>query len=126
ADLITVDGISNALVKFGEETEEAMVLFVTPLQAHAIRKELMAIPATSNVAMTGVIGMFVGCQVVVSNRLPVGTNFIVKAGALKIETKKSIEIEVDRVALTKTTNVIADADYVAFLFDESKAIKIKP
>ncbi|MGL6101230.1 MAG: hypothetical protein ACRC0G_16590 [Fusobacteriaceae bacterium] len=121
---VTLDGISNALIKFGEELDDARVLFVTPEQAHTIRKELMPLPATSEVVVTGAIGMYIGCQVVVSGRLPVGTNFIVKVGALKIENKKGIELEVDRVALTKTTNVIADADYVAYLYDESKAVKI--
>ncbi|MGL6101181.1 MAG: hypothetical protein ACRC0G_16345, partial [Fusobacteriaceae bacterium] len=88
---VTIDGVSSALVKFGEEMEESKVLFITPDQAHLVRKELMPLPATSEVVVTGAIGMLVGCQVVVSGRLPVNTNFIVKVGALKIETKKAIE-----------------------------------
>ena len=115
--------ISNALVKFGEELDGIKVLFVTPAQAHELREEIKAIPQ-GEVIFTGAIGQVMGCQVVISGRLPANTNFIVKPEALKIETKKSIEIELGRVPLEKTTNVIGDSHYVAFLYNESKAIKI--
>jgi N4-gp56 family major capsid protein len=121
---LSATGVSEALVKFGEEIEGDKVLFVTAAQAHDLRSELIPIPATSQIVYDGALGMIMGCQVVISGRLPANTNFIVKPGATRIETKKSVEIELDRVALTKTTNVITDQHYVAFLYDESKAIKI--
>lgn len=121
---ISAAGVSAALVKFGEEIEGPKVLFVTPAQAHILRNELVAIPASSQIIYDGAIGMLMGCQVVITARLPQNTNFIVKPGAVRIETKKAVEIETDREALKKTTNVIADQHYVAFLYDESKAVKV--
>lgn len=117
-------GVSEALVKFGEEIDEDKVLFVTPAQAHELRTEIVALPAGTPILYTGVIGMLMGCQVVISGRLPAKTNYIVKPEAVRVETKKKVEIELDRVALEKKTNVIADSHYVAFLYNESKAIKI--
>ncbi|MGL4999375.1 MAG: N4-gp56 family major capsid protein [Cetobacterium sp.] len=116
--------ISLALVKFGEEIEGDKVLFVTPAQAHDLREEIKVIPAGTDMVFKGALGMVMGCQVVISGRLPVNMNFIVKPGALRIETKKKVEVELDRAVLEKTTNVVTDQHYVAFLYDESKAIKI--
>lgn len=123
-EALNIAGISQALVKFGEEIEGDKVLFITAEQAHALRTEIMAIPAGTEVVFNGAIGMLMGCQVVISGRLPAKTNFIVKPEALRVETKKNVEIELDRVALEKKTNVIGDAHYIAFLYNESKAVKI--
>ena len=127
---ISADVIADALDKFEEEDEEPKVLFIHSKQKTTLRKDSQFTRASDmgdEVLMSGVIGEIYGCQVVVSNKLPVAegvySNYIVKPGALDIYLKREVEVEDDRDILAKTTVISADEHYVAVLADESKVVK---
>jgi ADP-ribose pyrophosphatase YjhB (NUDIX family) len=70
------------------------------------------------------IGYIYNAAVVVSNRVPQGEAFIVKAGALGIELKRNTNVESDRDILKKTTVYAVDKHYAAYLRDKTKVVRI--
>ncbi|MEJ7427847.1 hypothetical protein WL477_12220, partial [Staphylococcus haemolyticus] len=62
--------------------------------------------------------------IVRSNKLEQGTSILAKKGAVKLITKREFFLETDRDPSTKTTSLYSDKHYVAYLYDESKAVKI--
>ena len=129
--VISSNLVADGLVKFGENVDGPKVLMIAATQLATLRKSEDWIKATDmgvQVLMSGVMGMIHGCQVVVSNKVKavggVINNYIVKPGALAIYKKRDVELEADRDIIRKTTVVTADQHYVAYLQDESKAIKL--
>ena len=55
-------------------------------------------------------------QVVRSNKLPEGTAYLVKRGALQIFMKRDVEVETDRDIIKKTTVVTADQHYMVYIY----------
>ncbi len=131
AENLSVDVVADALVKFGEEIEGPMVLFIAPRQLATFRKSEEFVRASDlgdSVIMTGTVGAVLGCQIVVSNKVKSVNgeyeNYIVKPGAISIFMKREAEAEADRDIINKSTVVTIDQHYVTYLSDETKAIKI--
>lgn len=123
----TADDIADALVKLGEDIDGPKVFLCSPATYGGLRKTDGWIPNTetgANMIIRGAVGMVHGCQVVVSNRLT-DSSFIVAPGALALYMKRETVIETDRDIINKSTVLTADKHYVAYLYDSSKAIKIK-
>ncbi|OQB15718.1 MAG: hypothetical protein BWY15_00431 [Firmicutes bacterium ADurb.Bin193] len=127
----SADLVADALVKFGEAIEGEKVLLISPGQLAELRKNenyINGSDISTKMLMDGTVGMIHGCQVVISNKIRssggVFENFIVKPGALAIFPKKGTDVETDRNIVNKTTIVTADKHYAAYLYDESKAIKL--
>lgn len=127
---ISYASVVAAVDLFAEEDYEPKVLFVNSAQVTTLRLDTNFLDINKypvSVMMTGVIGQIAGCQVAVSNRLPLAAttvqNYIVKAGALTIYLKKAATVETDRDILTKTNVISADQHYVAVLSNASKAVK---
>jgi len=128
---ISADLVADALVKFGQLVDGEKVLVIAPAQLATLRKSEDWIKATDmgvNALTTGCIGMIHGCQVLVSSKV-VATdgkynNFIVMPGAMGLFMKREPQIEQDRNIVKKTTVITADQHYVAYLKDNSKAVKI--
>lgn len=127
------DSVADALVKFGEDLEGVMTMFVHPTQVATIRKDTNWIAGSELRAeqlVTGSLGQIHGVNVVVSNKVPYNAsktafeNFIIKQGALKIYLKRDTMVETERDIDHKTTKVNADKHYVTYLYDASKAIKL--
>lgn len=121
--------VSDAMDIFKDESDEPMVLLVNPKDASSLRKAIAgdwdrASDLGDRVIITGTYGGILGAQVVRSNKLPVGTGYLVKQGALAIYMKRNVMVETARDIIKKTTVVTADEHYGAHLYDESKAIKI--
>lgn len=130
-DILNVDAIADALVKFGEDIEGPMVLFIAASQLAQLRKSEEFIRATDlgdKMLYAGSVGSILGCQIVVSNKIKAVdgkiNNFIIKPGAFSIYMKRDVKVESDRDIVKKTTVITADEHYVAYLSDESKAIKL--
>lgn len=121
------DDVADALVKFGEDVDEAGQVIVVDAAGYAtLRKSTGWIPGTelgANIIMNGVVGSIYGCQVVVSDR--VSTDYyIVRPGALAIYLKRDTMVETDRDIVAKSTVITADKHFASYLADPSKAIKI--
>lgn len=124
-----LDTISNAIDIFNDEDDEPMVLIMNPKDAAQLRKAVAgdwerASDLGDDIIVRGTYGAVLGAQVVRSRKVPEGTAYLVKEGALAIYMKRNVEIENDRDIVRKTTVITADQHYGAHLYDESKAIKI--
>lgn len=124
---IDADGVADALIKFGEDIDGQKALLVNPTTYAVLRKADNWLPASeiaANIWLRGAVGEIQGCQVIVSNRVPANTAFIVKPGALALYLKRDTMVETDRDIINKTTYLTADKHFVCYLLDESKAIKM--
>ncbi|EGQ0329823.1 N4-gp56 family major capsid protein [Staphylococcus pseudintermedius] len=129
ADITKLDGLQSAIDKFNDEDLEPMVLFVNPLDAGKLRGDAAAnfTRATElgdNIIVKGAFGEALGAVIVRSNKLEQGTAILAKKGAVKLITKREFFLETDRDPSTKTTALYSDKHYLAYLYDESKAVKI--
>ena len=117
------DAVADALVKFGEDIEGEMYLFIAPKDFAALRKDPDFIHVDNGV-VTGARGMIHGCTVVVSNRVGEKEAYIMKPGALALVMKRNVMVEADRDIL-KGYNVYAcNEHYAVQLRYEDKVIKI--
>lgn len=126
---LNVDAVDGAQGIFNDEDDSPMVLIANPKDVAVLRKSAAgdwarASELGDNVLVSGVFGEVLGAQVVRSRKVPEGTAYLVKQGALAIYMKRDVEVETDRDITTKTTVITADEHYGAHLYDESKAVKI--
>ena len=122
---VEADTVADALVKFGEDLDEEMFLFINPADYAAIRKNPnFAYVNGQQMTIGGTVGFIFNCAVVVSNRVAATSAYIVKRGALGIELKRGVNVESDRDILRKTNVYSVDEHYVAYLRDDSKVIRI--
>lgn len=125
----STDAVADALVKFGEDIDGEKVLLISAEDYAILRKADDWCPASeiaANIIINGAVGQIHGCQVVISNKLKgKKTSYIVKPGALSLILKRDTLVETDRDIINKSTVLTADKHYVAYLYDASKAIKIK-
>ena len=121
--------INLALEKFGEDVDGLKVAFVSPAVYTQLRTATGWLPASeiaAAIVVRGAVGEAYGCQVVVTNRLTTsGDIFLVKPGALRLIMKKDVEIESDRDILKKETVITGAIHGVTYLYDASKAVRIK-
>lgn len=129
---LTANLVADALVKFGQNIQGEKILLISPAQLAELRKDenyINGSDISTEMLMKGTVGMIHGCQIVLSDKIKssggVFNNFIVKPGALAIFLKREVGVETDRDIVHKTTTTTADKHYAAYLYDESKAIKVK-
>lgn len=132
---IAVTDISDALELFGEDIDVGTkVVVVSPKLYNKIRKTSDWLPAaqiTAEKLIAGAVGEIYGCQIIVSNKLKNADHdydeeaYIVKPGALKLILKRDTQIETDRDILKFTNVITASKHEVCYLYDGSKAIRIK-
>lgn len=127
------DAVADALVKFGEDLDGLMTMFIHPTQVASLRKDTNWIPYSELRAeqlTKGSLGQIHGVNMVVSNKVPYNVsktafeNYIIKEGAVKVYLKRDTMVETARDIDTKTTRANADKHYVTYLYDASKAIKL--
>lgn len=127
--------ISSALELFGEDIDNGeKVVIVSPRLYTAIRNTnntwLPASEIAADRLIRGAVGEIYGCQIIVSNKLKEANAydeeaFIVKPGALRLIMKRDTLIETDRNILKFSTVITASKHEVCYLYDSSKAIRLK-
>ena len=141
---IKYSGIVDAIDMFDEEVNTEKVIFVHPKQVTQLRKDSDFISAdkyTGDVVMTGEIGKIANCRVVASKKVPMDSgnaNYlcpIVKlnndaeteddAPALTVYIKRNINVETDRVSLSRKTDISADEHYAVALSNTAKVVVAK-
>lgn len=125
----SVDSINSAIELFNDEDQEPMVLFISPLDASALRKDASndwtkQADLGDDIIVKGAFGEVLGAIVVRSRKLEKGEAYLAKKGAVKLVTKRAPLIETERYASRKTTGLFGDEHFAAYLFDESKVVKI--
>lgn len=131
AEVLSAAAIAEALVKLGEMADAPKALIISPAQLAQLRRDpdyMNASEVATSLLMDGSYGMIWGCNILVKNCIVpdsgVFTNYIVMPGAVKIFIKRDTNVEVDRMAKYKRTDIYADKMYTAYLYDESKAVKL--
>ena len=128
--------ISKALELFGEDIDVGeKVVLVSPRLYTAIRNTnntwLPASEIAADRLIRGAVGEIYGCQIIVSNKLKNASHdydeeaYIVKPGALRLIMKRDTLIETDRNILNFTTVITGSKHEVCYLYDASKAIRLK-
>jgi N4-gp56 family major capsid protein len=123
--------ISKALVKFGEDIEGQMVCPINPDQLASLRDNNFFIPASeiaADVRVNGSLGSIHGVQFVIRNRVKAVdgkiNNYIIKERPIKYLLKRDILVETARDAGNQTTTIYASKLGDAFLYNESKVVKM--
>lgn len=141
---ISYAGIVDAIDVFDEEINTEKVIFVHPKQVTVLRKDADFISADKypgHVMVGGEIGKIANCRVVPSKKVPLdegSANYlcpIVKlnaetetedeTAALTIYMKRNVNVETDRVSLSRKTDISADEHYAVALSDTSKVVIAK-
>lgn len=142
ANIISYDGIVDAIDVFEEELNTEKVMFIHPKQVTQLRKDPEFISAdkyTGDVVMTGEIGKIANCRIVPSKKVPVkSTKYICpivklnqesetedEASALTIYIKRDTNVESERDTLSRTTNISVDKFYTVALTNASKVVLAK-
>lgn len=123
--------ISKALVKFGEDIEGQMVCPINPDQLASLRDNNFFIPASeiaADVRVNGSLGMIHGVQFVIRNRVKAKggkiNNYIIKERPIKYLLKRDVLVETARDAEKQITTIYVSKLGDAFLYDESKVVKM--
>lgn len=123
--------ISKALVKFGEDIEGQMVCPINPDQLASLRDNNFFIPASeisADIRVNGSLGSIHGVQFVIRNRVKASggkiNNYIIKERPIKYLLKRDVLVETARDAGTQVTTIYASKLGDAFLYDESKVVKM--
>lgn len=123
--------ISKALVKYGEDIEGQMVCPINPDQLASLRDNNFFVPASeigADIKVNGSLGMIHGVQFVIRNRVKANegkiNNYIIKERPIKYLLKRDILVETERDASKQITTIYASKLGDAFLYDESKVVKI--
>lgn len=150
AKAIAYEGIVDAIDLFEEEVNTEKVMFVHPKQVTALRKDINFLSADkyqAGVMVSGEIGMIANTRIVPSKKVPVtkvgesGAQVdcyicpIVKleqdeetedaVPALTIYLKRDTNVETERKARNRTTEVTADKFYTVALSNEAKVVLAK-
>jgi N4-gp56 family major capsid protein len=141
-DIISYDGIIDAIDKFGEESNCRKVIFVHPSQLTQLRHDEDFISREKylgDVAVTGEIGMIANTIVVPSKKVPLEDGHyicpIVKISedaesedetpALTIYIKRDTNVETERQTLKRVTDISVDKFYAVVLSNEGKVVLAK-
>lgn len=127
--------INSALELFGEDIDVGeKVVLVSPRLYTAIRNTngtwLPASEIAADRIIRGAVGEIYGCQVIVSNKLKKVAAadeeaYIVKPGALRLIMKRDTLVETDRDILKFCTVITGSKHEACYLYDASKAIRMK-
>lgn len=140
--VISYNEVVNAIDLFEEETNTEKVMFVHPKQATQLRLDPNFISKDkygNQVMVDGEIGMIANARIVSSKKVKVTDgaylNPIVKleedtetedaSPALTIFLKRDTNVETDRIARNRSTEITGDKMYVVALTNETKVIVAK-
>lgn len=141
-DIISYDGIIDAIDKFGEETNCQKVIFVHPSQLTQLRHDEDFISAekyTGNVIVSGEIGMIANTRVVPSKKVPLKNGQYIcpivkiesdqetedETPALTIYLKRDTNVEMERQTLRRVTDISVDKFYTVVLSNAGKVVLAK-
>ena len=141
-DIISYDGIIDAIDVFSEESNCRKVIFVHPSQLTQLRHDddfISREKYMGDVAITGEIGMIANTVVVPSKKVPLVDGHYVcpivkisedkecedETPALTIYLKRDTNVETERQSLKRVTDISVDKFYTVVLSNEGKVVLAK-
>lgn len=143
-DVVSYETVVNAVDLFEEEVNSSKVMFVHPKQMTQIRLDsnfLSADKYGNTIAVKGEVGMIANTKVVVSKKVKLDEtgayylNPIVKLNedsetedespAITVFLKRDTNVERERIARNRTTEITGDKMYVVALTNEEKVVIAK-
>lgn len=143
-DVVSYETVVNAVDLFEEEINSSKVMFVHPKQMTQIRLDsnfLSADKYGNTIAVKGEVGMIANTKVVVSKKVKLDEtgayylNPIVKLNedgetedespAITVFLKRDTNVERERIARNRTTEITGDKMYVVALTNEEKVVIAK-
>lgn len=141
-DIISYDGIIDAIDVFSEESNCRKVIFVHPSQLTQLRHDddfISREKYLGDVAITGEIGMIANTVVVPSKKVPLVSGHYVcpivkisedkecedETPALTIYLKRDTNVETERQSLKRVTDISVDKFYTVVLSNEGKVVLAK-
>ena len=141
-DIISYDGIIDAIDVFGEESNCRKVIFVHPSQLTQLRHDddfISREKYLGDVMVTGEIGIIANTIVVPSKKVPLVDGHYVcpivkisedkesedETPALTIYLKRDTNVETERQSLKRVTDISADKFYTVVLSNEGKVVLAK-
>lgn len=121
------NAVEDGIIAFNEEDFDGKTVLLVSPKGHAALRSSALFDHTQlkgELLTTGVVGKFLGVDVVLSRRLEDGEAFLVKTGAFKIVEKRGVFVETLRKPNTKSTAIYADKHYGVYVADDSKIVKI--
>lgn len=113
-------------VKFGEDLDGEMFLFINPQDFAVLRKDPDFVYIANGAGIiSGERGMIFGARVVVSNRVKAKEAFLMKRGALALIMKRNCMVEADRNILAGIDTYACNEHFVAYLKYDDKVVKLK-
>ena len=144
SDVVSYETVVNAVDLFEEEVNSSKVMFVHPKQMTQIRLDsnfLSADKYGNTIAVKGEVGMIANTKVVVSKKVKLDEtgayylNPIVKLNedletedespAITVFLKRDTNVEKERIARNRTTEITGDKMYVVALTNEEKVVIAK-
>lgn len=133
---VTLDGLEDILDIYNLEDDQPIVAFVSPKAAGQIRlaagKEwLHGTELGAQRVASGVLGSVLGIQFIRSRKLDANEAIFVKLQkdandkpALKMMIKRDVQVEMERHASKRITDIYASTYEAPYLYDPTKVIKV--
>lgn len=122
---ITFDTVVDAIAQLNLENESDLYMLISPGSVASFRKNLKDdLKYSEGFVRTGYIGSVCGVPVYISKAIDNGVAYIAKKDAITNFVKKGSEIEQDRTANTRMTDVYARKVNVIALTDERHLVKV--
>lgn len=119
--------VEAGVLAFNEEDFDSQTVLLISPKGHVALRASALFDNTNlkgELLSSGVVGKFLGVDVVLSRRLEDGEAFLVKKGAFKLVEKRGVLVETERHAKTKSTAIYVDKHYGAYVADDTKIVKI--
>ena len=133
---VSLDGLEDILDVYNLEDDQAIVAFVSPKAAGQIRLAagkdwLRGSELGAERLASGVIGAVLGVQFIRSRKLDANEAIFVKLQkdandkpALKMMIKRDVQVEMERHASKRITDIYASTYEAPYLYDPTKVIKV--
>lgn len=120
------EALDRLVVTEDKDQEFERYLLVNRLDVRDLREDphWIQYPANTDVVKSGAVGEVAGAKVMIIDKIPSGSAYLVMRDGVKPYRKRDVAIEVARNIMAKTTIISADQHYVATLYNEGSVVKI--
>lgn len=117
---IDSNAVLTAITVMGEAIEDApYFVVVNPVDFGNLQRDLKS---SDNTALQG---LAYGAGIIMSSRVKAGNAILIQKGAIAEIVQKDVDVELQRDASTKSTEIYTDKIHAVYIKDQSKLVVIK-